>query len=283
MANCQQLLMKDNNLEQINWFPGHMKKATDQIIKKVDHVDLFIEVVDARCVKTSSNEELRKLAKNKPILTIALKKDLSSANPSDYPEILFGSIKDKSLRNTVLNKLYEIVNEKMQKLKQKGLINPKFLVMIVGLPNVGKSSLINLLKNKKMAVAKNQPGVTKNQQLISINEHFDLIDTPGILFKKISNLTSAYKLALINCIKKEVLPLEKVLEFGYQEFNSQNQKALSEYYDISETNDFFSFRDLVCQRYQYILNKEELDIARFDEAVFNDFSLGKISKINYDK
>lgn len=275
--------MKDNNLEQINWFPGHMKKATDQINAKVNHVDLFIEVVDARCVQTSSNDELRKLAKNKPILTIALKKDLSSVDPKEHPEVLFGSIKDKSLRTVILNKLYDVVSEKMQKLKQKGLINPKFLVMIVGLPNVGKSSLINLLKNKKMAVAKNQPGVTKNQQLVSINEHFDLIDTPGILFKKIPNLISAYKLALINCIKKEVLPLEKVLAYGYHEFNEQNIQALSQYYDIPPTHDFFEFRELVCQRYQYILNKDELDIGRFDEAVFNDFSLGKIGKINYDK
>ena len=272
-----------DDIIKINWFPGHMKKALDQIKDKIKIVDLFIEVVDSRCVTSSSNDELRKLANNKPILTIALKDDLSNVNKSQHSNILFGSTKNKNFKKEIINKLYSLLDEKIAKYKSKGLMKPKFLIMIVGLPNVGKSSLINFLKSKNTLISRNQPGVTKSQQIVNINENFDLIDTPGILFKNISDITTAYKLSLVNCIKKEILPIEKVLEFGYNFFIQQDKKALLDYYGIQEPQDYFDFVDKVCEKYKFYNSNKENDMNRFETMIFNDFSLCKFGKVHYDE
>lgn len=270
---------------KINWFPGHMKKALDQIKDRTKLVDLFIEVVDSRCVTTSSNEELRKLANNKPILQIALKEDWSTLNKAQNANeyLLIGSIKNKAFKQTVIKKLYEILDDKFVSKRKKGLVNPKFLIMIVGLPNVGKSSLINLLKSKNTVVAQNKPGVTKNQRIVNINQHFDLIDTPGILFKKIDNYEAAFKLGLINCIKKEILPVEKVLEFGFNYLKENNLDELLQYYKIDSADNYYEFVEKVCRTRQYLISNEELDINRFEDTVYNDFTLCKIANVNYDK
>lgn len=271
---------------KINWFPGHMKKALDQIKEKTKFVDLFIEVVDSRCLSTSSNDELVKLANNKPILTIALKEDLSSlSSPNNQANknLIIGNIKNKNFKQLVIKKLYEILDDKIKRLKTKGLVNPKFLIMIVGLPNVGKSSLINLLKNKNMLEARNQPGVTKNQRIVNINENFDLIDTPGILFKNISNLDSAYKLSLINCIKKEVLPVEEVLKYGFNYLKENNYQELLKYYKLDNVNDYYDFYQQICLKNNYLLPNQEFDNNRFETNIYNDFTMCKIAKVNYDK
>ena len=259
-----------------------MKKALDQIRDKIKIVDLFIEVVDSRCVNSSSNDELRKLANNKPILTIALKDDLSLVDKQNHPNVLFGSTKNKNFKKEIINKLYSVLDEKIQKYKAKGLMKPKFLIMIVGLPNVGKSSLINFLKSKNTLIARNQPGVTKSQQIVNINENFDLIDTPGILFKNINDITTAYKLSLVNCIKKEILPIEKVLEFGFNYFISQSKEKLMNYYGIDEPKDYYDFVEKVCHKYKLYNSNGEFDLNRFETMIFNDFSLCKFSKVKYD-
>ena len=154
--------------------------------------------------------------------------------------------------------------------------------MIIGLPNVGKSSLINFLKSKNNLIVRNQPGVTKNQRLVSINENFDLIDTPGILLKNIDNYEIAYKLALINTIKKEVLPLDKVIKFGFDYLNSHFYQELKKFYKIDDFSDFENFQILVAKRLNYITKNAEIDLKRLEDKLFNDFLECKISKVNYD-
>ena len=271
----------DNSLK-INWFPGHMKKATDELISIAKNVDLIIEVIDARAIKSSSNQEITKIFQQKPILKIALKTDYSIVNNSNNDEILFVSLKEKKFKNLIIKKIYEIFDKKIQKDKTKGLVVPKYTILVVGLPNIGKSSLINYLKNKNVLKVQNYPGVTKKQQLVSINENFDIIDTPGILFKKIDDINIGYKLVLINCIKKEVVTLDHVLRFGFNHFYKNHFNSLLNYYKLQDIKNYDDFVSQICLNKKWITKDNLFDLNRFESQIFNDFSLGKITKTNFD-
>lgn len=269
--------------KKINWFPGHMKKASDEILKIISKVDILIEVLDSRAISSSSNPDLFKFIQNKLHFKIALKSDLAEDIKNNEESILKGSLKDNSFRNKIINKLESIIKVKKEKLISKGLKNPKFLVLVIGLPNVGKSSLINFLKQKKILESRNIPGLTKQQRIVSINQTFDLIDTPGILIRNIFDDKVAYNLSLINCIKKEVLPIEDVLKYGFDFLNKNYKEKLYEYYNINEYESFFSFCNEISIKFGYIQKNNEIDYYRMYDKLFNDISLSKITKINYEK
>lgn len=278
--------MKDKQLIEtglnINWFPGHMKKGTDELIKISKQIDLIIEVLDARAIYSSSNDEITKIFNNKPIIKIALKSDYSTISNVANSNILIGNIKNKKFKYSIINHIYSVLNNKIEHLKNKGLVQPKFTILVVGLPNVGKSSLINFLKNKNILIAQNTPGITKKQHLVAINDNFNMIDTPGILFKHISKIETAYKLVLINCIKKEILTLEHVLKFGFNHYKKYHYRDLLNYYKLTDVNDYYDFVEKVCKSKYWFLQNFELDLKRFETNIFNDFSLGKICKTNFD-
>jgi ribosome biogenesis GTPase A len=180
-------------------------------IQGAQNLDLIIEVVDARAIHISSNPELT-LNFKKEILTIALKSDLADLQNVRIPEnTIVGSIKDRQFKNKIINAIDNIFVHKITKLKSKGLLVPQFYIMVVGLPNVGKSSLINFLASSNKLIVENRPGVTKTKQLVKINQNYFLYDSPGVLVKKIDNEVDGYKLALIGTIKKDVLPLDEVV------------------------------------------------------------------------
>jgi ribosome biogenesis GTPase A len=172
-------------------------------IQNTPIIDLIIEVVDARCIKTSHNDELTKIF-NKPKLTIALKSDLSDV--SSYDDVLIGSTFNKGFKKIVFNQIDKILSEKKNKFLSKGLLVPQFYIIVLGLPNVGKSSLIKFLSSGKKLLISNRPGVTKSKQLIKITDNYFLYDTPGVMVKKIDTDEDGYKLGLVNIISKDVLP-----------------------------------------------------------------------------
>jgi ribosome biogenesis GTPase A len=181
-------------------------------IQGAQNLDLIIEVVDARAINISSNPELTKgFSKSK--LTIALKSDLADLQSLTIPaNTIIGSIKDKHFKTTIINAIDNIFSQKITKLKSKGLLVPQFYIMVVGLPNVGKSSLINFLASSNKLIVENRPGVTKTRQLVKITPNYFLYDSPGVLVKKINDEIDGYKLALIGTIKKDVLPLNEVIK-----------------------------------------------------------------------
>ncbi len=283
--------MNDNNKKikqnvecglNINWFPGHMKKSLEEINNVVSKVNLIIEVVDSRAINTSSNYELLNIAKNKPILKIALKADYCDIKKSDATFIC--TTKDKNLRNKIILEINKKLEDQFNSSRKKGLLHPKFIILVIGLPNVGKSTLINILKNKNTLIAQNFPGVTKKQAIVSINNELSLIDTPGVLFKHIEKIEDAYKLTLINCIKKEIVPLDKVLEYGFNHYYKFHKQELFKYYGINiEINSYSEFINYLANKRKWFNNKQEIDLNRLETNLFNDFSMSKICQTNFEK
>ncbi len=247
--------------QNINWFPGHMKKATDHILKVMDRIDVVLEVVDARCIQASSNYELINTFKNKPIVKIALKADLSDLQMHDS-DVLLVSTKHKQDYHKILQALYAAVAPKMEKLKSKGLTNPQFTVIVVGLPNIGKSSLINYLAPKKTLVAQNKAGVTKTQAMRKINEHFFLIDTPGIFVKKIDDMRVGYQLALINTINKNILPLTSINQYYHEFMQTTYASAYLTYFHLTQPIPYSEFVQVIAQQKNFKLKGDEWDIDK---------------------
>ena len=268
--------------KKINWFPGHMKKATDEILKNLKNVDFFIQLVDARCPLTSSNIELLKEVSSKPVINLANKADLSDWKKIFDNNFLLISTKKRNDKNKIIQHLYQLFDQKIKIYQKKGLINPKFVGMIIGLPNIGKSSLINFLAPKKVLKVENRPGVTKTQCIRQINQHFYLIDTPGIFLKNIQNERDSFVLTLINCVKKEVLELESIVHFAYDFYLKNYRNELFIKYKMNKVLNFDDFIHHICELYNYKLTNNEFDHVRAYENLFNDFSNGLICKVNYD-
>lgn len=258
-----------------------MKKALEQINAQYKNIDFVIEVLDARCTITSHNNDLVAMFSNKPIIQIALKQDLSTIKNLDH--LLVGSLKNKAFKKNIIQKLYQALDYKIKKYKKGGLINPRLTGLVVGLPNVGKSSLINFLANKNQLKTENRPGVTKSQSLKQINEHFYLIDTPGVFFKNIERQEDGYKLVLINCVRKEVVNLYDVIEYAYNFYIRHHLEQLKNKYQLNDLLSFDLFLDHICNLYQFKSLNNKFDYERALVLLFNDFSSGACCNVNYDQ
>ncbi len=205
----------------IQWYPGHMAKAKRLIIEKRKLIDLFVVLLDARAPRASLNPELADITNNKPVLYLLTKVDLADPEITklwiaDFQarnlEIAKLALKrtDKSQINKLVSRIKVILEPKIIKEKKRGIIKPRLRILIMGIPNVGKSTLINALAGQKIAVVANRPGVTKNQQWIKTKHDVDIIDSPGILWPKFNDQNGALALAWANTIKQTILPLELV-------------------------------------------------------------------------
>jgi len=265
-----------------------MNKAINQIKQKLNMIDLVIQVIDARCINSSMNPELINQL-NKPVLNIALKADLADLSSIDESlknnsHLLIGTIKDKKFKKIVINKIYQLFRDKIAKLQAKGLFNPHFNIFVIGLPNVGKSSLINFLISKKKLVVENRPGVTKQQSLVELDKHFFLFDTPGVFVKKINDELSAYKLGLIKTIKKEILPMTEILKYAFEFYQKYYLDKLNKFCGIDcSQKSYQEFTNLIASKLNFFKKNNEIDMYRLEEFLFNIFSENKIAKVNYDR
>lgn len=205
----------------INWYPGHMKKTKDLIVENLKIIDLIIEILDARIPISSENPDITKLAKNKQKVVVLNKVDLIDTKDlkkwEDYfltNELASHVVALSSEKGTNFAELRKITdkiyNEKLEKMKKKGLRKTEVRAMIVGIPNVGKSRFINKYVNKNKARVGNTPGFTRGKQWIKIDDKVELLDTPGVLWPKFEDENVAYNLAITGSIKDNVLPLEQV-------------------------------------------------------------------------
>lgn len=285
-------MMNNDNLNKanINWFPGHMAKAIREIKEKLSLVDMVIELLDARAPFSSINPIVKELSANKYYLKVLSKIDLADDKQSNlfkkyYDDnsipCVFVNLNNKDSIKPITNKIKEVAKPIIDKDIKRGLKPRNIRVMIIGIPNVGKSTLINLLTRRKSAPVGNKPGFTKAQKWVH-GDGFDLLDTPGILWPNLSSNNVGVKLALIGCIKEDILPTLSLSKIALDFLKENYYDLLLEKYHI-EYSDFDSYMEQFAIEKKHLLKNNEVDILRSASLILNDFKNGRIGKITVDR
>lgn len=273
----------------INWFPGHMAKAIREIKEKINLVDMIIEVCDSRAPYASLNPIVSTLTANKFYLRVLSKVDMADEkmvliNKQEFEKQgiahIFVDLNKKESVKPIVNKIKEVAKPFILKDIKRGLKPRNIRVMIIGIPNVGKSTLINLLAKRKSAQVGNMPGFTKAQKWVH-GEGYDLLDTPGILWPNLSENQVGVKLALIGCIKEEILPTLELTSIALNFLSAKYSDLLYNKYGI-EYIDAQQYLNSFALKKAHLLKNGELDIKRSALLILNDLKNGKIGKINVD-
>ena len=274
----------------IQWFPGHMSKARRQVQENLKYVDFVIELVDARLPISSRNPMLDKIIGDKPRLIALNKADLADRNAVkswvDFFEkqgIIALAINSKEAhtakRLTVAAKT--LMADKLARNAERGIQNSSLRTMIVGIPNAGKSTLMNRKKKKKVAVTGNKPGVTKGQQWLRTNKELEILDTPGILWPKFEDDQVGLKLALTGAIKDQLLPMDDVTIFGLQYFLENYQEATMKRLRMKEADLELEIPDLIMELTKRFSFRDDYD--RFYQMFVKDVRDGRMGEYCLDK
>ena len=285
----------------INWYPGHMLKTKKQIIEDIKLIDVIVEILDARIPVASQNPDIRQITSNKKKIILLNKSDLANENETkkwiQYFEkqgnktIATDSNIGKGIKET-LKAVQDIMQEEIEKAANKGRTNRNIRIMIVGVPNVGKSSFINRMINKKSAEVGNRPGVTKQKQWVRISSNIELLDTPGVLWPKFESEDVALKLAYTGTIKDELLDKVDIAYnlLKYLEKNNKNQlferfKLTDEDFNsiISEEDEVLELMNIIAKKRGAIVSGGEIDYEKISSIILNDFRTGKIGRITLEK
>ena len=281
-------------VKQIQWFPGHMAKARREISEKMKLIDIVIELVDARAPLSSKNPMFNEICNNKPRLIVMTKKDLADSKAtSKWIEYFKGkgiyaicvNLKNLNEYQLVIDVCKEILKEKMEREAKRGLKPRAMRAMVLGIPNVGKSTFINRLAKRKATVTGNRPGVTKAQQIIRVDKDFELFDTPGVLWPKFDDLNVARNIALIGSIKQDILPLDELFIYAVNYLETHYANIVCNRYNIIiDLN-----TDWVEKAYDDIAKNRKIkpvrgytDYDRVMEVFFNDIFDGNMGKITWE-
>ncbi len=280
--------IKNRGLDKthINWFPGHMAKTKREIKENIKLIDLVYDVIDARMPISSRVIDLDEYILDKPKITIVTKYDLCDKEKTDKIlktfnntiikcDLLNGNIKE------ILSKTKEFQDELNNKRKEKGLMPTKIRVLVVGAPNVGKSTLINRLVGRKSQATGNKPGVTKKLNWIRINKDIELLDSPGILYHKIENQETAHILAALSSIKEEILDIEIISKFIIKKLIELYPNTLKERYKLDSIDEETIIDDIAKNR-GFIEKGGLIDYERVYKTIIQDLKNGNIKNITLD-
>lgn len=274
------------------WYPGHMTKAKRMMEENIKLIDLIIEVVDARIPLASRNPDIDELGKNKARLILLNKSDLADERENEKWTGYFqdrGAFVVKMNAKTgagvknVLPVIMESCKEKIERDRRRGIKNRPVRAMVVGIPNVGKSTFINAFAGKACTKTGNKPGVTKGKQWIRINKNVELLDTPGILWPKFEDQAIGAKLAMTGSIRDEILNLEELsLELlGYLHYYYDG--ILEKRYGITESDDRVDMLEQIARNRRCIQRGNELDYGRAANILLEEFRNGKIGRITLER
>lgn len=277
----------------INWYPGHMKVTKDMLRENLKLVNIVIEVIDARIPFSSRNPDFDELFRDKKRLVVLNKYDLAdpyvnSQWESYYKSLGWSVVLYNSTNNKELKKLQGAIadasKEIVERYKKKGFLNKTIKAMIAGIPNVGKSTLINSLVKKKSAKTGNLPGVTRSKQWIRLAGNIELLDTPGILWPKFINEEGALNLAFTGAIKDEVLVLEEIA-FKFVERMEQMgmEKPILNRYGVEKGEKTLDIIDNIAVKKACIYNKTEIDYLKVSRLILKDFRDGNFGRISLEK
>ncbi|MCM1371309.1 MAG: ribosome biogenesis GTPase YlqF [Clostridium sp.] len=281
------------NSTNINWYPGHMAKTKRLISENIDKVDLIYEIIDSRMPYSSKVRDIDNIIKNKPRILIMTKMDLCDKVETDkwikyYQKKGYKVISVDLAHNTNLKPIFNATNEIMNYINQKriskGMIARSARVLVMGIPNVGKSTLINRLVDRKAVNVGNRPGITKNLSWIRINTNIELLDTPGILWPKLEEKTVAYNLASLTAIKEEILPIFSVVEYILNTLYNYYPDILKKRYDMDSVDSDIAVNLEKIGKIRGCLCKGgDIDYEKAAYVILNDLKEGNIKGITFDR
>lgn len=278
----------------INWYPGHMAKTRRLIKENINMVDIIYEVVDARIPFSSKIKDVDDLIKDKPKIMIMTKTDLCDINKTSMCAKMYGKegykvVMVDLINNKGLSDIYSATSLLLKSLddkrEAKGLKKRAYRALIIGIPNVGKSTLINRLVGKKATITGDKPGVTKKLSWIRINKDLELLDSPGILWPKIDDENQAYNLASFSAIKEEILPLGKVACYILDTMDKKYPDNLfNRYGNINYDNDDVILAyETIGKKRGCIVSGGDIDYDKVSSIIIKDLREGKLGKVTFDE
>ena len=273
------------------WYPGHMTKAKRMMQENIKLIDLVIELVDARVPMSSRNPDIDELGKNKARLILLNKSDLAEEKRNDawveyFKAKGFSVVKVNSKKGGGIKSIHGVIQEackeKIERDRKRGILNRPVRAMVVGIPNVGKSTFINALAGKACAKTGNKPGVTKGKQWIRLNKNVELLDTPGILWPKFEDQIVGLRLAFIGSIKDEILNTEELAAELIQFMKKNYVGVLAEKYAIIEVDDPYQCLADIAKSRHCLLRGNELDTAKAATLLIDDFRDGRLGRITLE-
>ena len=284
-----------SEMQNIQWFPGHMTKTKRQIHASLKLVDAVAEIIDARIPESSRNPDLDSIIQNKPRVVLMNKCDM--ADPSSTQKwinyfknngIVAIPIDCKTGRgiNKFVSSVNEVLKEKIEKQKAKGLLNPTVRVMIVGIPNVGKSTFINRISKNRKAKAEDKPGVTRGNQWFTINKGFEVLDTPGVLWPKFEDKIVGERLAFTGAVKDQIMDTEllamRLLDFLKVEKNPIFVERFKLQNENIEEIESYELLELIGRKRGMLISGGEIDTERAAIMLLDEYRSAKLGKYTFE-
>lgn len=273
------------------WYPGHMTKAKRMMQENMKLIDLVIELVDARVPISSRNPDIDELGKNKARLILLNKSDLAEEKWNDawmdyfkekgYSVVKLNAKKGSGIKS-INGVIQEACKEKIERDRKRGILNRPVRAIVVGIPNVGKSTFINALAGKACTKTGNKPGVTKGKQWIRLNKNVELLDTPGILWPKFEDQTVGLRLAFIGSIKDEILHTEELAAELTQFMIKEYPGVLAEKYEVEESENGFENVQEIAKSRHCLVKGNELDTEKAAKLLLDDFRNGRLGRITLE-